>query len=135
MNIQRMILEIQSEQASLTEKNIALMTEKEELKQKIASIKGVVAYAHSKGSMRELSGEAKRVLVSVTEHRSLSVEEAAEVLSMNIATAEFWLDFLCDVGFLAATPVHTFEELKYMAGYSYSIGPKGREYLVSKGLV
>lgn len=132
LNIQRLILDIQSENAGIQEKSIALKTENAELKQQNASLQQELVALRNKPEetavQSELSEGEVAVLVFLASHNKAPANAISHTLGQNATKVEFWLDRLCDLNLIGNT-------LNLNGPNKYFLIELGREYLVTNDLV
>lgn len=128
--IQSMIGSIQSEHAALHEQRIALMTENAELKQKIAGLQQemVDLKTSPQVSVNDLSEEAQNILLFLAKYKDVTSDQVARNISADLTRTEYWLNKLADDNMVHAA-------YSMMSPTTYSIGQKGREYLVNKNMI
>lgn len=128
--IQSMIGGIQSEHAALHEQRIALMTENAELKQKIAELQQEMLDLKNPTLTpdKSLPEEAQKILLLLTKYKGIAADQVAHNVSIDLTRAEYWLGELSEKKLVYAS-------YSIMAPTTYSIGQKGREFLISNNLI
>jgi len=128
--IQSMIGGIQSEHAALHEQRIALMTENAELKQKIAGLQQQILDLKNPLRLpdKALPEEAQKILLLLTKYKGITADQVAHNVSSDLTRTEYWLGELSEKDLVYAS-------YSMMAPTKYSIGQKGREFLISNNLI
>ncbi len=135
--IQTMISNIQSEQASLYEKNIKLLEENTELKkvlqvskERISTLELLVKTEKSEESisLKKLSDEAEKILTFIIDHEDYTAKQISNNLSFNFTRTEYWLQYLEENQMI-------YGSYGLGSAATYSIAQDGRKYLIENNII
>jgi predicted nuclease with TOPRIM domain len=128
--IQGMIGGIQSEHAALHEHRIKLMTENAELKQQMAELQQQLLDFKNQESVpnNKLPEEAQSILLFLARNKDVTAIQIAHNISLDPTRVEYWVDEFAEKEM--ACPCYIIEEPT-----TYSIGQKGRAYLIANKLI
>ena len=137
MKIIQLINTIQSEQASLTESNIELMTENSKLKQSITALESDITKLEQQISglqnptsniSSDISEEENKILLFLAKNKHITADQVSHSTSLDLTRTEYWLGKL-------SKEKKVSRSLRINAPALWNIGQSGREYLIVNNFI
>lgn len=127
--IQRMISNLQSEQAVLHERNISLMRENEDLRKSILSLQMKEAQPQQPIRNDKLDETSTKILIAIANERKLTRDMVYYRFGLSKAKGDYYFDGLLELKFIHMT------HGQMGVGMFYSTTAAGRKYLAENNLL